>query len=80
MLRPSIYRENLWDEFFDDFFNEPFYRTSASRGQTDFKWQGILPQVVSASLRSVLTACHRHAAPLLTTFDENGCERKRQRL
>ncbi|MCD8075704.1 MAG: Hsp20/alpha crystallin family protein [Lachnospiraceae bacterium] len=35
MLRPSIYRENLWDEFFDDFFNEPFYRTSASRGQTD---------------------------------------------
>ncbi|MCC8050895.1 MAG: Hsp20/alpha crystallin family protein [Clostridiales bacterium] len=35
MLRPSIYRENLWDEFFDDFFNEPFYRTSVSRGQTD---------------------------------------------
>ncbi|MCC8107134.1 MAG: Hsp20/alpha crystallin family protein [Clostridiales bacterium] len=35
MLRPSIYRENLWDEFFDDFFHEPFYRTSASRGQTD---------------------------------------------
>ncbi|MCD8348211.1 MAG: Hsp20/alpha crystallin family protein [Lachnospiraceae bacterium] len=45
MLRPSIYRENLWDEFFDDFFHEPFYRTSASRGQTDLKWQGILPQV-----------------------------------
>ena len=35
MLRPSIYRENLWDEFFDDFFHEPFYRTSTSRGQTD---------------------------------------------
>ena len=35
MLRPSIYRENLWDEFVDDFFNEPFYRTSASRKQTD---------------------------------------------
>jgi len=35
MLRPSIYRENLWDEFFDDFFHDPFYRTGASRGQTD---------------------------------------------
>ena len=35
MLRPSIYRENLWDEFVDDFFHEPFYRTSASRNQTD---------------------------------------------
>ncbi|MCC8067283.1 MAG: Hsp20/alpha crystallin family protein [Clostridiales bacterium] len=35
MLRPNIYRENLWDEFFDDFFHDPFYRTGASRGQTD---------------------------------------------
>lgn len=32
MLRPSIYRENLWDEFFDDFFNEPFYRPSRPSG------------------------------------------------
>ncbi|MCD7817464.1 MAG: Hsp20/alpha crystallin family protein [Lachnospiraceae bacterium] len=36
MLRPSIYRENLWDEFFDDFFHEPFYRTERTAGaQTD---------------------------------------------
>lgn len=36
MLRPSIYRENLWDEFFDDFFDDPFYRTGCISGtQTD---------------------------------------------
>ncbi|MCD8105234.1 MAG: Hsp20/alpha crystallin family protein [Lachnospiraceae bacterium] len=36
MLRPSIFRENLWDDFFDDFFANPFYRTGRTSGtQTD---------------------------------------------
>ncbi|MCC8049668.1 MAG: Hsp20/alpha crystallin family protein [Lachnospiraceae bacterium] len=35
MLRPSIYREDLWDDFFDDFFHEPVFHGNASRGQAD---------------------------------------------
>ncbi|MCD7885607.1 MAG: Hsp20/alpha crystallin family protein [Lachnospiraceae bacterium] len=35
MLRPSIYREDLWDDFFDDFFHEPVFRGNAARGQAD---------------------------------------------
>lgn len=35
MLRPSIYREDLWDDFFDDFFHEPVFHGNAARGQAD---------------------------------------------
>ncbi|MCD7739266.1 MAG: Hsp20/alpha crystallin family protein [Lachnospiraceae bacterium] len=60
MLRPSIYRENLWDDFFEDEFFHPFHgngreaemmRTEVKENDADYEVTMNLPGIQKENVK-----------------------------